>query len=161
MSERFSNHQSILDFIGRFLVVCPQCSSRALVRRGDKGEIVLTCPTCGYARTDSKQKSAIAFASSPAAFGDGTVGVGVAVDSYFHIPLWLQTPCCGEVLWAYNEEHLAFLEAFVMAKQRTSVLGEHGWSNQSLMNRLPLWMKLAKNRDEVLRCLEKLKQKLY
>lgn len=82
------------------------------------------------------------------------------VDWYFHIPLWLQTPCCGEVLWAYNEEHLAFLEAFVAAKQRTSVRDEYGWSNRSLMNRLPLWVKQAKNCDEVLRGLGRLREKL-
>jgi len=121
---------------------------------------VLTCCFCGCVQDDARWPGAIGFAKSADSFADEDIGIGAPVDWYFHIPLWLQTPCCGEVLWAYNEEHLAFLEAFVMAKQRTSVRGEHGWSNQSLMNRLPLWMKQAKNRDEILRCLDKLKQKL-
>jgi hypothetical protein len=160
VGERFTSHQSILDFTGYFLLVCPRCSQCARVQRlGER--VALTCRSCGYSREDSKPRCAIAFAPNGAAFGPDTVGVGAPVDSYFYQPLWLQVSYCGEVLWAYNEEHLAFLEAFVLAKQRTSVRSEHGWSNQSLMNRLPLWMKQAKNRDEVLRCLEKLRQKLY
>ncbi len=158
--KAFSSQQTILEFGGKFYIVCPECSRCAIVQSGDVGRVALTCLSCGYACEDSKRRCSIAFASNSKAYDDQSIGIGAPVDWYFHLPLWLQAPCCGEVLWAYNEKHLAFLEAFVAAKQRTGVRGEHGWSNQSLMNRLPQWVKQAKNRDEILRCLGKLKQRL-
>lgn len=160
MSKRLQGEEHIYDFGSQFYIVCPQCSRCAIVQDRGAGRVVLSCRFCGSVRDDTRCRGAIGFAKSADSFDDGDVGIGAPVDWYFHQPLWLQTPCSSEILWAYNEEHLAFLEAFVQAKQRTSVRGEHGWSNQSLMNRLPMWMKLAKNRDEVLHCLEKLKQKL-
>jgi hypothetical protein len=86
--------------------------------------------------------------------------MGAPVDWYFHLPLWLQTPCCGETLWAYNAAHLAFLEDYVRATLREHARGPHGWRNQALANRLPKWMAEAKNRAEVLKGLEQLRQKL-
>ena len=82
------------------------------------------------------------------------------MDRYFHLPLWLQTPCCGETLWAYNAAHLAFLEDFVRAQLREHARGAHGWRNQALANRLPGWMQDAKNREDVLRGVERLREKL-
>lgn len=74
---------------------------------------------------------------------------GRPVDCYFGHPLWLQTPCCGETLWAYNQPHLEFLKAYVRATLRHRQPNH----NQSLASRLPRWIKLAKHRDEVLRAL--------
>jgi hypothetical protein len=88
------------------------------------------------------------------------VALGGPVDWYFHLPLWLQTPCCGETLWAYNARHLDFLEDFVRAALRERTRGEHGWRNQALRTRLPKWMLAAKNRPDVLRCLGHLRDKL-
>ena len=40
------------------------------------------------------------------------------LDHFFGLPLWLQTSCCGQVLWAYNEAHLNFLESYVQSRLR-------------------------------------------
>ena len=77
-------------------------------------------------------------------------------DQYFGLPLWLQTGCCGHVLWAVNEGHLLFLERYVGAKLRERVPNRNG----SLPSRLPTWIKLARNRDELLRCLARLRASL-
>jgi hypothetical protein len=77
-------------------------------------------------------------------------------DDYFGLPLWLQTRCCGHVLWANNEGHLLFLERYVGAKLRERVPNRNG----SLPSRLPTWIKLARNRDELLRCLARLRASL-
>jgi len=42
----------------------------------------------------------------------------VPTDWYFHLPLWLQVSCCGKLLWAYNHDHLDFLEDYVQATLR-------------------------------------------
>jgi hypothetical protein len=90
----------------------------------------------------------------------GQIAIGDAVDWYFHLPLWLQIPCCGETLWAYNPAHLAYIEDYVQATLRERQKDQHGWSNRSLRSRLPKWMQGAKNRTVVLECVEKLKQKV-
>ncbi len=82
-------------------------------------------------------------------------------DPYFYQPLWLSTTCCGELLWAYNERHLYFIERFVGATLREHRRRpESGWSNNSLANRLPGWLKAAGHRDEVLKACAKLRAKL-
>jgi hypothetical protein len=91
----------------------------------------------------------------------GVVGIGAAVDAYFHEPLWLRTPCSGHELWAYNEQHLAFIKEYVSAELRGSYRDtQYGYSNQSLASRLPTWMKSAKNRDAVVAAVARLQERL-
>jgi hypothetical protein len=144
------------DFSDEFLVVCPRCGQQALVR--DRGReatprVTLTCGACGCSRGWSSDGSV--HHGSRAA----RTGAGDASDRYFHASLWLQLPCCGQTLWANNLRHLAFIEDFVQATLRENVKGEDGWSNQSLRNRLPQWIKDANNRDEILKCVARLRRK--
>ena len=77
----------------------------------------------------------------------------------FDLSLWLQGECCGEVLWAYNIKHIEFLESFIGAKVRGgSALAPDGVLNSSLESRLPRWMTSAKNREQVLRGLQSLRE---
>ncbi len=81
-------------------------------------------------------------------------------DDYFGLPLWLRFECCGAVLWAYNIEHLQYIERFVRADLRERVRDErHGWMNASLASRLPRWLKLAKNRETVLHAIQQLRMR--
>lgn len=81
-----------------------------------------------------------------------------AVDPLFGLPLWLQAPCCGHVLWAYNEPHLDFLEAYVRAtlRERQGSKGNH----HGIAIRLPRWMKLAHHRTPILKEIQSLRDKL-
>ena len=69
--------------------------------------------------------------------------------------LWLQTPCEGRVLWAYDAAHLDFLERYVTAGLREQAPG-----NASLASRLPAWIKSRKNRGAVARGLQRLRTML-
>jgi hypothetical protein len=129
--------ETLRDFLDEFWVVCPSCRWRAIVRRTTGAQ--LTCSECGHIETLTSVRQM--------RFGD-------AVDSYFLQPLWLQTDCCGEVLWAYNPRHLRFLRDFVAEKLRD--VGPPGRRN--LGNKLPKWMLLAKNREEVLKGISRLEQ---
>jgi hypothetical protein len=84
------------------------------------------------------------------------ISIGGNFDWYFGLPLWLQISCCRETLWAYNYKHLEFIENYVSAnlRERTPNL------NKSVASRLPKWIKSAKNRDEILKAIKKLKSKL-
>jgi hypothetical protein len=85
-----------------------------------------------------------------------TVAIGGPTDWYFHRPLWLQTPCAGDTLWALHAKHLAFLERYVRASQRRRTPNV----NRSAASRLPGWIKGAKERDDVLHAIERLKTQL-
>ena len=62
-------------------------------------------------------------------------------------------------LWAFNRRHLELLESYVEAKLRERHEDEdQGWANTSLVSRLPAWMKSAKNREEVLKGLARLRE---
>ena len=73
-------------------------------------------------------------------------------DPLFGLELWLRTPCRGELLWAYDAQHLQFLKDYVSAdlRERQPKL------NTSVASRLPKWMKSAQHRDAVLAAIAKL-----
>jgi hypothetical protein len=162
MEERTKHtyRTNLYAFAKEVLVVCPQCDAKALVRAEgfdspapEIREAKVTCAACGFNKTlenlskkaDSKQKR-------------GNILIfGSPVDPFFHLPVWLQADFSGEVLWAYNLEHLDFLAAHVGAKLRE----RNGFRFQvrSIGARLPRWMTSAANREAVLRAIEKLKEK--
>lgn len=136
MTHRFVDAGQRLDsFSHHFLVHCPRCDRCAQVARLDEGHALpvrLVCTACGYTKSYEHNY--------------GIVG-DMPVDWFFRLPLWLQTPCCGHTLWAYNYEHLDYVERYVRAELRT----EEPYQNGSLASRLPAWLKSAKHRDDVLR----------
>lgn len=80
---------------------------------------------------------------------------GAALEPSFGLDLVLQTPCAGELLWAYNTRHLDFLADFVGAAHRDHTHIRNG----SLPSRLPRWMKLATNRATVLKSIDSLRER--
>jgi hypothetical protein len=78
-----------------------------------------------------------------------------ATDPYFGLQLWLQLPIDNNVLWAYNFEHLAYLKNYVGAKLREAASG----GKYSLAWKLPNFIKAAKNRDKILKAINRLENK--
>jgi hypothetical protein len=180
------NGVSVASFDGDILVVCPVCGERALVTRNATTERWrLTCSCCGHSADppSSQARNEVVWGAmwarmgseprfpwadgalarlSPVQFGRlaRSVLAGPSQDPHFGLPLWLQTPCCGDTLWAYNLAHLEFLDSLVGAelRGRGALGGRSGWRNGSLASRLPRWLKAAKNRDEVLRGIAKLRE---
>ncbi len=165
MIPTFSNSgQTLEDFVDIIYVCCPQCHQCTQVRRLsiDEETILsddfsqhgswshrhsfsprkLSCLHCGYAKI----------------WKGKTQNRGGPYDWYFRLPLWLQTPCCGEILWAFNEKHLSFLERYVTAKLRIKFHVEGQIRNGTMASRLPGWIKSAKNRDEVIKGITRLKE---
>lgn len=134
------------------MVHCPCCNSRAIVQRIDPENTDwftprrFSCVACGFTKDWSEREIKRPWYGEP-------------VDDYFHYPLWLQTPCCGQTLWAYNLQHLDFIEEFVSAILRERKPDEnYGWSNRSLFSRLPKWMQSRKNREEIIRASAKIRK---
>ncbi len=114
----------------------------------DTDAVRAVCPGCGFSRhSDGKRRSFAWYAETT---GDG----------YFGLDLWLQTPCKGHSLWAFNKRHLDVLEAYIAANLRERKQDPSwGWSNNALTSRLPAWMTAARNRSAVLKALQVLREK--
>lgn len=157
--ERFLDDGFKLEhFCEEFLVVCPRCEKMARVLPNEKeiakmskkkieqtrnrlfGPRKLVCSNCGSTREWSEHQ----------------IKVGADCDFYFRLPVWLRAACCGETLWAYNREHLEMLERFVGAKLRERTIK----GRNSFLSKLPQWIKSAKNRDEILKAIERMRQKI-
>ncbi|MEU4215977.1 hypothetical protein [Actinoplanes sp. NPDC026623] len=142
-------------------VMCPRCTGHALLvpDHTDPGPTKawsrrrFVCPACALTGSWSWRGQSLWW--------------GGVVDPFFGQPLWLTTRVRGHLLWALNRKHLDLLEQFVAAGLRergpNSGLREHvtsqGW-NMSLIERLPLWMKSARSRDDVLAAVARLRARL-
>lgn len=154
----FRDRQIAVDhFAGTVLVVCPRCARPARVFAADGAENVyrvrrwrLVCPSCGYHR--DKTRGGLCF---------DTGRRGSVSDPVFGVVLWLQKTCCGgKRLWAYNLEHLSFIESYVAATLRErsdAVRAGDGYRRMSMAAKLPAWLKSAKRRDEILGTIQRLK----
>jgi ribosomal protein S27E len=140
MSERFSDPKiELRELAGADIhVVCPRCEARAVVTTVHDARRVV-CSGCGHTAQWPGRSS----------------HWGGPVDPYFQLPLWLQADCRGKTLWAFNEVHLDLIEAYVAAGIRER---GHGPPRMSLVSRLPAWIKFAKNRDDVLRTIRRIRE---
>lgn len=162
MTQRFLDvGRTIYDFGRDFLVRCPRCQQCARVMRCAPSQPSYAyrsdklieprrcvCPRCAYVEEWQKDEPSVGTVMdrylSPSCRSAGRhrqITTGDAVDWYFHLPLWLQTPCCGHVLWAYNAAHLAFLREYGQADLRERAPVPN--TNTTLASRLPGWMKRA------------------
>src|SRR5262249_43712568 len=142
------------DFAADVLVECPRCHRCAHLAHvklaADEG-YRLSCLHCAHAH------------DWLSGAGGGSYPVPTSGPDLppFGTCLWLRTPCCGDVLWAYSAAPLSSLEAYVGAKLRGRRRHpQWGWSNRSLESRLPGWMTAASNRPAVLEAVGKLRAKL-
>ena len=150
----------IWDFMDEFLVECPNCQSKAIVFCRTAGTPRMSCTACVKTMDLEARYLTLSFGGEP------------PVDPYFNIPLWLRIPCVGHTLWAYNQQHLEFLRAYVTSELRQRPIIRlrlnfhttepyHDYDrNRLLESRLPKWMKLSKNREQVLAGIRKLEKKL-
>ncbi len=100
------------------------------------------CPRCGHTTKISGEWHRVHSAE--------------AADPHFGLPLRLTTTTRLGPVWVYNGRHLLALQDYVQATLRE----RNGSSNRSMFSRLPAWMKLARNRETMLRALKRLQDKL-
>jgi hypothetical protein len=146
-------------FVNEVNVACPRCSNMALVVRppGDTtpdyrafGPRRLVCSSCGYTRDHPGLRVVFSPGSrSPVA------------DPFFGAPLWLQLPTRHGVLWAYNLQHLAFIERFVAAHIRERASFYDTGRKMTMIAKLPAWLKHRGNREENLRNIARLRESAW
>jgi len=139
-NQRFRDTgETIIDFLDSVLVECPRCKQCANITGNPiKQRPKLICSKCGLISTPE------------------IVSYGGSSGEYCGFSLWLKSNCCGNILWVYNKKHLNYLESYVGANLREEFTN----INQSLVSRLPYWIKKSQNRESILKCILKLRQKL-
>ena len=122
------------------LIECPECLHCIVLR---KDSSILICNNCGY------QKDLRNIGLYAALWGRSE---GVA----YGYKLFLCIRACGHELWAFNKEHLDYLEGYIGNSNRRKKPNV----NQSVASRMPDWMKSSKNRAQLIRALKKIRAKL-
>lgn len=140
-------------FADTALVHCPSCDAKATVFWAGDG-LRLGCTECGHAKT------------APWSRRHYERGPEMSLVTYeyddppFGAALWLEAKYCGgNRLWALNERHLEYLAGYVAETQCEREFPSPP-GNRQLAYKLPKWMKLAKNRDEVLKTIDRLRATL-
>jgi hypothetical protein len=155
-SGRFRDPRSTeYDFISSIVVRCPSCAKAARVVLAPEdcdpsGRMLfrprrLVCGSCGLSRVWSGRHVTLSRGTAQP-----------ATDPYFGMPLWLQIETRHGWLWAYNLEHLDLIRRFVQASLRERAPWYDTGQKMTLAARLPVWIKRAKNRDEVLRAVSRI-----
>lgn len=162
---RFKNAYQTLtyDFIKDVLVECPKCEQKAIVKASkysfgehNDEDVRLICTSCGYNKMLIEKPTSILYVSNRKIIRGRHLYIGGSIDPFFHLPLWLTAEVNGHLLWAYNLDHLDFLEKHISARLRERDTNEK--RNKSLGSRLPKWMTSKKNRELLLRAIKRLKE---
>jgi len=139
MKERFQDQNFRLShFQTNVWIICPTCLKKATAKVDYvEKHAKLSCLHCGYNKETS------------------ICNLYMAANGYFGAELWLKASFKDEVFWAFNFEHLLYLESYISANLR-----EHkDRSHYTLLEKLPKFYHLAKNREALLKLIEKLKNK--
>lgn len=124
------------DFLTSVYVVCPICSGMAVIRCANESTLNLrrmTCSQCAATRQ------------------------GLYLSPSMGLALWYSADTRHGTLYAFNAEHLDYIERYVQSLRRTVETEPGGLRNRALHARLPLWVKSAKNRDEILKAIARMR----
>lgn len=143
-SNRFQDENLTLpDFYKEVWVVCPTCAEKAIATVDfELKSARLFCVKCGFNKGKSIEISENAT-------------LKMAAHHYFEAQLWLILPFKNEVFWALNEKHLLYLENYISAKIREHKDRKHF----TLLEKLPKFYHDSKNREGLLKLIDKLKNK--
>lgn len=128
---------------------CPKCGQRITNTWYDQpkphASILITCPHCGKKQEYPLKSLKYRITRLSARAGE---------DPYFGATLWLRLPFRDELFWAYNADHLNYLKRYIAAlhRQRNERTG------MTLVERLPTFIKSAKNRPALLRLISQLEK---
>ena len=133
-------HKNCLQCDGAIDIIIPQVNER-------KKSINIKCPHCGCHQTFKPT-----YQLTKKIFDNPE---GLPTDDYYGLPLWLSAPFKHHVFWALNYDHLNYLKSYIQAELRQ----RHQRKRPTMVEKLPHWIKLQKNRDELLKDIDTLAQK--
>ncbi len=106
------------------------------------------CPHCNF---QEECKPKIRKVRRESNFNDGLVR-----EDKYNLPLWFQKEFSGNIFWAYNLDHIDYLQGYIQAdlRERNAKVNAFG----TMIARLPMFVKAAKNREKLLKILKKWKE---
>ena len=132
--------------VKRFCDNCEQLIDITILNNKEKvEELTISCTHCGIARTYKPKNDAYRLTYK---------NTGIC-DPIFNLPLWFRTDIKEETFWAYNREHLNEIRNYVSAKLRERQTTTH----TTMVEKLPNFIKVAKNRNRILKAIDKLARK--
>lgn len=87
---------------------------------------------------------------------NSNINDGLEKEQWYNFPLWFQKEVDGNIFWVYNQEHIDYLERYIEANLRER--NSKANYTSSLVARLPKFVKEAKNREKLLKIIEKWKK---
>ena len=142
--NRFQDENlTLTHFYQEVWVVCTNCEKKAIAKVVFENKIArLFCVHCGYNKE-----------TTTALLKNGSIKM--AAHHYFEAELWLKASFKNDVFWAFNAEHLEYLERYISATLR-----EHkDRTHFTLLEKLPKFYHEAKNREDLLKIITKLRNK--
>ena len=134
--------------------LCPVCGRffRVHIPEETVGAAVLrvACPYCGHEAPGRVQKIPAGWYTSYGAIRDGR-------EPWFGLELWLLSSYRGKPVWALDRTHLAWLIGYLGAglRERPAV----GYLGRMRSDCLPAYMKTAKDRAGILKCLKRMQER--
>lgn len=147
MTNRFTDQNKRLsDFQAEVWIVCPNCTKKAITNVDyELKKAILFCESCGFNKQTSTETTVFGINGN----------WKMAAHNYFDERLWLEHAFKNDVFFAFNREHLDYLEQYIAADLR-----EHkDRTGFTLLERLPKFYHEAKNRKTLLSIIQKLKKK--
>lgn len=105
------------------------------------------CPYCGTMMSGEVHKTAEAFSYA--------AEINKGKEPWFGLELWFLTSFQGKPIWAINGEHLTYLIDYLSADLREKPMGRR---KKTQSDHLPTFMKTAKNRERIVKLLEKMQE---
>ena len=142
--NRFQDENLVLsDFYKEVWIECPVCAKKAIAKSDFEAKTArLFCLHCGFYKVTS-------------VLLDTNATIEMAAHIFFDAPLWLKASFKSEVFYACNDRHLEYLERYI-----TATLREHkDRTHFTLLEKLTKFYHEAKNREGLLKIIEKLKTK--
>jgi len=129
--------------------VCHECRTPLNPDIKDRKEIPsfvkVTCPNC-----KTINKIAENWESYIMKYNDSGI-----IDPAFGLHLWYQDKVRGNVIWAFNHAHLVEIRNYVAAQLRERPISK---LKMMMVDKLPEFIKSAKNRDEVVDALDRMEK---
>lgn len=110
----------------------------------------VACPYCGHAMDGRVQKVPSGWYTVWGTIQNGR-------EPFFGLELWFLSSYRGRPVWALNRGHLTYLIGYLSAGIRERPLVGHLGRTQA--DQLPTYMKTAKNRSGILKCLERMQER--
>lgn len=148
----FSQKSDVVKYIASVNTFCCnnedkiKYESQVLNEKPEK--IKLKCPVCNQIKEFTPKITEVAFGFN--------TDSNVARECWFKAEIWYQKEFGKAIFWAFNTGHINYLENYIKADLRER--NNNGSYNKTLVSRLPKFVKEAKNREKLLKIIEKWKK---